>query len=55
MTRKELIAAVENAKAETKNALQTVYDALNKGQQKKIVKNEAVKALFDLYGVEYSE
>lgn len=55
MTKKELISAVENAKAETKSALQTVYDAMNKGQQKKIVKDEAVKALFDLYGVEYSE
>ena len=55
MTKKELIAAVENAKAETKSALQTFYDALNHGQQKKIVKDEAVKALFDLYGVEYSE
>lgn len=55
MTKKELIAAVENAKVETKSALQTVYDTMNKGQQKKIVKDEAVKALFDLYGVEYSE
>ena len=55
MTKKELISAVENAKAETKSALQTVYDTMNKGQQKKIVKDEAVKALFDLYGVEYSE
>ena len=55
MTRKELIAAVENAKMETKSALQTVYNALNQEQQNKIVKNEAVKALFDLYGVEYSE
>lgn len=55
MTKKELISAVENAKVETKSALQTVYDAMNKGQQKKIVKDEAVKALFDLYGVEYSE
>ena len=55
MTRKELIAAVENAKTETKSALQTVYDSMNHGQQKKIVKDEAVKALFDLYGVEYSE
>jgi hypothetical protein len=36
---------------ETKNALQTVYDALNQGQQKKILKNEEVKALFDMYGV----
>lgn len=55
MTKDALTAAVEAAKAETKSALQTVYDALNKGQQKKIVKDEKVKALFDLYGVEYSE
>lgn len=53
MTKTELTAAVEAAKAETKAALQTVYDALNQGQQKKIVKDEAVKKLFDLYGVEY--
>ena len=53
MTKDALTAAVEAAKAETKSALQTVYDALNQGQQKKIVKNDAVKALFDLYGVEY--
>lgn len=55
MTKEILTIAVENAKAETKNALQTMYDALNQGQQKKIVKDEKVKALFDLYGVEYSE
>lgn len=54
MTKEELKAATKAAKDETKNALQTVYDALNQGQQKKIVKDEAVKALFDLYGVEYS-
>ena len=55
MTRQELTNAVEMAKAETKTALQTVYDALNSGQRKKIVKDEAVKKLFDLYGVEYGE
>lgn len=53
MTKTELTAAVEAAKAETRNALQTVYDALNPGQQKQIVKDEAVKKLFDLYGVDY--
>ena len=53
MTKAELKAAVEAAKAETKTALETMYDALNQGQQKKIVKDEKVKALFDLYGVEY--
>lgn len=40
---------------EAKAALQTVYDALNQGQQKKLVKDETVRALFDRYGVEYSE
>ena len=40
---------------ETKEALQTVYDSLNQGQQKKLVKDEKVKTLFDRYGVEYSE
>ena len=53
MTKTELTAAVDAAKAETRNALQTVYDALNPGQQKQIVKDETVKKLFDLYGVDY--
>lgn len=55
MTRMELTAAVEAAKVETRAALQTVYDALNKGQQKQIVKDEAVKALLDRYGVKYQQ
>lgn len=54
MTKEELSLAVETAKTETRTALQTVYDALNQGQQKKIVKDDAVKALFDIYGVDYS-
>lgn len=53
MRKKDLTNAVETAKTETKNALQTVYDSMNHGQQKKIVKNEDVRKLFDLYGVEY--
>lgn len=43
----------EAVKTETKEALQTVYDALNTGQQNKLLKDEAVKALFDRYGVVY--
>ncbi len=43
--------AVENRKSETREALQTVYNALNQGQQKKILKDEKVKALFELYEV----
>jgi hypothetical protein len=53
MTVKELNTAVATAKTETRNALQTVYNALNSGQKKKVVKDESVKALFDLYGVQY--
>ena len=33
-------------------ALQTMYNALNQGQRKKILKNEKVKTLFERYGVE---
>ena len=55
MNKESLEKAVAKAREETKDALQTVYDSLNQGQQKKIVKNEKVKALFDLYGVEYTE
>ena len=55
MTKGELNDAVLTARTETKNALQTVYDAMNHGQQKQIVKDESVKKLFDLYGVEYGE
>lgn len=55
MMKSELTAAVLAVKDETRNALQTMYDELNHGQQKKILKNEDVKALFDRYGVEYGE
>ena len=41
----------EEAISETKNALQTVYDALNQGQQKKILKDEKVAKLFKRYNV----
>lgn len=36
---------------ETTNALQTMYDALNSGQQKKILKDEKVAELFERYKV----
>lgn len=55
MTKTELTAAIQNFKAETKAALQTVYETLNQGQKKKLVNNETVKALFDRFGVEYGE
>ena len=51
MKKKELEDKTSAVITETQTALQTVYDALNKGQQQKILKNEDVKALFDRYGV----
>lgn len=36
---------------DTKDALQTVYDSLNQGQQQKLLKNEQVKTLLERYGV----
>lgn len=52
ITKDKLIDAVGSCKVETKEALQTVYDALNHGQQQKLLKEEKVKALFDRYDVE---
>lgn len=53
MKKVDLHNKVAATKGTIKDALQTMYDALNHGQQQKIVKNEEVKALFDRYGVEY--
>ena len=53
LTKEKLTSAVEAAKTETRDALQTMYDAMNNGQQKQIVKVEAVKKLFDRFGVNY--
>lgn len=55
MKKVDLMNKVASVKNETKEALQLVFSQLNNGQQKKILRNPAVKALFDRYGVEYSE
>lgn len=54
MDKATLENSVQNCREITKNALQTVYDTLNQGQQKKLLKDENVKALFDLYEVNYN-
>lgn len=53
MKKTALNEAVAKCKDETRIALQTVYDSLNQGQRKKIVKDESAKELFDRYGVVY--
>lgn len=55
MKKSELKERTDKAVNETKSALQTVYNALNAGQKKQIVKAESVKTLFDRYGVEYEK
>lgn len=55
MKKSAVKAAVTAAKTETHDALRTVYDALNKGQRQKIVKDAKVKAVFERYGVEVEE
>ena len=52
MKKSDLYTKTDAAVTETRDALQTVYDALNSGQKKKILKDEAVAALFERYGVE---
>lgn len=53
MLKVELNNMVLLAKNEAKAALTEIYNELNNGQQKKLLKNEKIKALFDRYGVEY--
>lgn len=55
MKKSELETKTNEVINNIKNALQTMYDALNQGQQKKIIKNQEVKELFDRYGVEYTK
>ena len=52
MKKTELVQKTDAVIDRTKSALQLVYDTLNKGQQQKILKNEAVAELFARYGVE---
>ena len=40
--------------AETRNALQTFFDELNRDQQKKILRNERVVTILEMYGVDTS-
>lgn len=53
MTKGELSQSVGKCKDETRNALQTLFDNVNKGQRKQLVKNEKIKEMFDRFGVEY--
>lgn len=53
MKKSALNNAVEHYKNATREALQMVFDELNNGQKKKLLKNEGIKALMDRYSVKY--
>lgn len=55
MTKDKLSKSVGKCKDETRNALQTLFDNVNKGQQKQLVKIEEIKNLFDTFGVKYED
>lgn len=51
MSKKTYTERAREHVAETKEALALVYSELNQGQQKKILRNEKVKAIMVKYGV----
>ena len=55
MKKAKLTEAVNKHKTETAEAIQTMLDALNQGQRKKIVKDEKVAKLMEKYGIEEIE
>lgn len=52
MTRAELTQATNACIETTREALQLLWDNINKGQQKQLAKREEIKAILDRYGVE---
>ena len=53
MKKSDLTAAVEACRRETREALQELYDNVNKGQQKQLARRESIRTLFYRYGVQY--
>ena len=54
MSKKTYTERASEHVAETRNALQTFFDELNLGQQKKILRNERVATVLEMYGVDTS-
>ena len=51
ISKQKLRENVEKVKSDKKAALQIIYDSLNNGQQKKLLKNSEVKKLLVFYGI----
>jgi len=52
MKRNELNRKTRAVMDETKAAILTIYNSLNQGQRKKIVKNPEVQKIFERYGID---
>ena len=55
MKRNELKTKTTAVKNDTTSALQIVWDATNKGQRKKLLKDERIIKIFNRYNVDYTE
>lgn len=55
MTKNALNTALVNHKNVTHDALQLIWDNTNKGQRKKLLKNEDIAALLERYNVNTEE
>ena len=53
MTKKQLKEAVEKAKAERKEVLEIMYNAMGKTEKEKMAKNDKVKKDFKRHGVKF--
>lgn len=51
ISKKQLQENVSKTKSEIKSALQLIWDNLNNGQRKKLIKNKEVYQLLKRYGV----
>ena len=51
ISRKKLRENVDKTKSDTKSALQLIFDNLNQGQRKKLIKNKEVYQLLKRYDV----
>lgn len=55
MKKRDLITKTNAVRSETKAVLQAVYNDLNQGQRKKLLRNLAIRAMFERYGVDTDE
>ena len=55
MTKDKLHELTDKAYSEMHDTLQLIYDELNNGQRKKLLKNETIKKKFEHFNVETEE